>query len=375
MLKIDFLLFFISLLAVVMLVIFFPVVFYENDNIGILILIKNEQVVFFMSSLLGRGLSALYSMYSEIPWFVLVLHAAHVLSIYIFFRSLYFYAELRFAEFIFIMLFYILIYSKFVMMVGYNASSILLTGNSLLSYIVATSSGKMSQKYALFLGFLFSLGFLIRMDAVFLVIMISLPLIYFYRAKLVNKTIVFFLTPVVFFVAFEYVDLGINQDSSFEDFLEFNEVRGKTSDFSPSWTKEERDNLYKIIGINNSDYLAFQQWLYFDESIFSVENIRMLSEFHYFSFEEIYIEDFFWFSNVDEKYIVLLVLMILAGFFYVRGFYKEVFVYVSYFYSFGFCMNYFLRFPSRISEPSFLLASSIIFILLVLGRENVEKSY
>lgn len=261
-----------------------PICFNENDSVGILRALESGLEAPFMSLLLGNSIGWLYThVSSHIPWFPIVLYTSHVFSITFFLYALFSIKNIRYCSFPFVLI-YLVLYSYFILRVGYNNSSIMIGANALFSFLIYLNINK---KVSLSVIFLFGIGlsfsYLIRVSAIEAVFIFSFPVLLFEllssfrRLRLAHYFL--FATPLLLVVSTNTLIGKYFSSPEYQHYTEFNSVRGKLHGFPV--LAENRDNA-ELLQQNNwsgTDYDALMGWLFLDEGKYNVQTLKRILDY------------------------------------------------------------------------------------------------
>lgn len=351
-----------------------PICFNENDSVGILRALESGLEAPFMSLLLGNSIGWFYTHVSlQIPWFSIVLYASHVSSITFFLYALFSIKNIRYCSFPFVLL-YLVLYSYFILRVGYNNSSIMIGANALFAFLVYLNSPKRVSRSIIFLfGIGLSFSYLIRMSALEAVFVFSFPVLLFellssFRTLRISHYFLFVI-PLLLVVSTNTLIEKYFSSPEYQHYAEFNSVRGKLHAFPV--LAENRDNA-ELLQQNNwsdTDYDALMDWLFLDEGNFNVQTLRRILDYPV-SRKRLVMGWSPKLFNLVEKYKKHLPLLFFPLFLAIissLSLYKMVPILFYQFYFIGGMayMAVFYRFPARIGLPLiFLCATNSLYFIL-----------
>ncbi|MDM8562530.1 hypothetical protein QUF54_04170 [Candidatus Marithioploca araucensis] len=262
------------MLFVAYLLLVLPRTYGVNDNVGILFdakggFVSSESISFFYMKLLHL----LYQMSNDIPWYGLTLYFVHILSLFIFIRSL---IRIRNFEAFFIpfLIVYLYFYSFFITQVDYTSTSIMVGANSLFAFLILLSNGKVSIFSVLGLGLLFSLSFLIRMPGANAVLVYGLPIIGLfligkYQKKMYLTSFAIFLIPFLLLFVGDNLARTYLTSPEYQQYREFNILRGKLHGFPILEANQKNERILAENHWTKTDYVRFANWNFFDERFIS----------------------------------------------------------------------------------------------------------
>ncbi|RKZ53882.1 MAG: hypothetical protein DRR16_00720 [Candidatus Parabeggiatoa sp. nov. 3] len=371
----DIFLFFVVVSFVASLLLVLPRTYRINDNVAILFKAEQGFISEFTSFFYMKLLHILYQMSNDMPWYGLTLYFVHILSLFIFVRSL---ARIKNFDTFFIpfLIVYFYFYSFFILQVDYTSTSIMVGANSLFAFLVLLSSRKVSIFYVLGLGLLFSLSFSIRMQSAYAVLVYGLPIIGLFLIYQYQKTKYF----VIFFMPFLLLLIGDNlarthlTSPEYQQYHEFNNLRGNLHGYP---IIEANRNNNKILAKNNwtkNDYDSFANWvIFFDErkyntntlgnifkySVLEKENkIQKYFDLYFYRLKRLIKHHIQW-----SVFLILFIAMLIVFKFY-WFIVSIIFCYLFYAISFSVYMDIFYRFPDRIAFPILLMCASFIILLI-----------
>jgi hypothetical protein len=369
----SFVVFFIAYLLLVL-----PRTYGVNDNVGILFNAEQGFISEFTSFFYMKLLHLLYHTSNNMPWYGLTLYFAHILSLFIFVRSL---AMIKSFETFFIpfLIVYLYFYSFFITQIDYTSTSIMVGANSLFAFLVLLSNRKISIFSVLALGLLFSLSFAIRMDGGFAVLVYGLPIIgLFLISKYPNK--IYLMYFVIFFIPFLLLLIGDNlartylTSPEYQQYHEFNSLRGKIHYFP---IMDANRNNHKILAENNwttQDYDRFANWNFFDERKYNTNTLSNIFKYSVLE-EENKIQKYFglYFQKLSQLinhpenqwhlyFLLLICVLIIFKFYWLLA--LITFCYLTYAISLSIYLDIFYRFPNRIAHPLLLMCASFVIFLI-----------
>jgi hypothetical protein len=364
-----------AVLFITYLIFIFPRTYRVNDNIGILFNAEHGFLSEFVSYFYMKLLYHLYQMGNEIPWYGLTLYSIHVLSLFIFIKSL---AKIKNFETFLIpfLIIYLYFYISFITQLDYTSTSIMIGANSLFAFLIYLNNKEVSILYVLGLGVLFSFSFMVRIYGTFAVLVYVLPIIgLFFVYKYKQKQ--YF---AIFFIPFLLLSMGENvartyfTSPEYQQYHEFNRLRGKLHGLP---ILSANQNNYKILKENNwtkNDYERFYNWMFFDERKYNTRTLSNIFKYSVLKEEnkiQKYLNLYFYKLNellnkYDYKWYVYFLLLVFILVIYEFSWFALVITccYLLYVISGSVYLDIFYRFPPRIGYPIFLMVTSFVILLI-----------
>jgi len=365
--------FFFTMLFVVYLIFLFPITYGANDNIGILFKAKEGFVSDFVSYFHIKLLYFLYQINNDIPWYGLILYFLHVLSLFVFVRSL---ARIKnFGTFLIpFLVVYLYFYSFFLFRLDYTSTSIMVGANSLFAFFVLLNNKSISVFHVFVLGILFSFSFMVRIKGVFAVLVYVLPiigLVFLYKYSKKQHFVIYFFLPFLLLFMGDNIARTYFTSHEYQQYHEFNRLRGGLHEYPILSANKENSKIFKKNHWTQNDYKRLQYWMFFDERKY---NINTLSNIYKYSvLKEEYKRSKYlnlYFSKISDLfkeykwhvYFLLLVsILIIYEFSWLTG--TVIIFYLLYIISGTVYMEIFYRFPTRIGWPVFLMVTSFMVYL------------
>ena len=365
-----------AVLFIAYLLLVLPRTYGVNDNVGILFdakggFISSESISFFYMTLLHL----LYQMSNDIPWYGLTLYVVHILSLFIFVRSLV-RIESFSAFFVPFLIVYLYFYSFFITQIDYSSTSIMVGASSLFAFLVLLSNRKVTIFPVLGLGLLFSLSFSIRIPGAYAVLVYGLPIIGLFFINQFQKTkyLVIFLMPFLLLWIGDNLARTYLTSPEYQQYREFNILRGKLHGFP---ILEANQNNKRILIENNwtqNDYDRFANWNFFDERKYNANTLSNI--FKYSVLEEdnkiqkylgLYFQKFSKLVTHPENkwpiyFLFLICVLIIFKFYWFLT--LITLCYLSYAVSVSIYLEIFYRFPARIAHPILLMCTSFVILLI-----------
>ncbi len=306
---------FISAAFVTLILLFCPRTYFENDNLGIIGMIKENTFAVFFSPFLGKILSFLYEITNHsIAWYAVFIYIAHTISIALFLYCVMLFGRSSLLVSIGSSVLYLTLYSYLIIRTGYNSASILLTINTVLffyyyyerlnylhSFLLAGLLLFASQfRYAGFqLGLLVSISFIITLNAKNIIrqtLAIAISLKQYMVARLkkreqtanqtngLNESIFnpkkLALVIATFWVLHVLIRVvvSLNTPQEHKDFMKFNGLRGQFHDF-PIAKKIANEELLQANNWTANDYNMFRSWVFLDEEKYNIETVSNIFKY------------------------------------------------------------------------------------------------
>ncbi len=369
--KNDIFLFSFVILFISCLLIILPRTYGINDNVGILWDVEQGFISDFTSFFDIKLLHILYQTTSNIPWYGLILYFVHILSLFIFIKSL---VKINKIEVILIpfLIAYLYFYSFFITQVDYTSASIMIGANSLFAFLIFLNNKKVHTVHVLGLGILFSLSFFIRVPGTFAVLAYGFPIIIFFIYKHKTHFVIFFIPFLLLFVG-EHIARTYFIPDAHQQYHEFNILRGKLHGFPILKANQNNDKILKANNWTKDDYKNFQNWNFFDERKYNIDTLSNIFKYSVLKEEnkiQKYITSYFQklskllTYNKNQQHIYFLLLISILIIFKFHWFLVLIiFGYISYIFSLSIYMDIFYRFPARIAHPILLMCTSFIILL------------
>ena len=362
-----------------------PRYFASNDNRAIIEDILANAPTTVMSPLLGKIISLAHVYLSnETSWFGLFIYAcligSHLLVTWVVFR-------LPVPNFLRMIIFAVtlIIHTRFLMVTGYNAASILVAGASVGAFLYGLISDQsIKRREVLLLGSAFALAYLIRSKGVIGCGVFFAPtvLLYMYHQRFrFTKLWVLFFTPLVlvFISNAAYVQFGTSD--SYKDYRKWNSVRGKFHAYPISVIQESNSAVLEKNNWTMFDYSSVKKFIFYDENLYNETTVRNVLETDIDPVRAEVIKSE-WINNSLKKHqwplyfnIGQMVISIIAMIFVLKPskLYALIPLYVIYFFSVALLMTWFLRFPDRVGLPFTYIG--FLNILALVGLCSVQRSH
>ena len=348
--------------------------YHVNDNIAILDDIKGGFAVSFMAFSLGKFFTFLYfHLSSSVEWYGWFLYLSTAISFSLVLYALNKAENLR-LFFIPLAISFLSLAIYFVLEIGYNSVSFLAGGSALFAFFVYVfHSQKISYFKIVLIGIVFSLSFLVRMQAVFGVVAFGFPmfgLILILHFKKLWKPLLAFSLPFVLFVSFNYFYESANLSQQDKDFIKFNAVRGQFHDFNIARVNFNNQKLLEVNKWNPEDYQMLLSWIFVDENKYNQQTIQNIFDYSLplptnsemiksINFDVVWE----YYTKIYAKFVYFILIILLLNFFYHKPLHTIwVILYIVFIFAFILYMLVFQRFPERIGNP--ILFISALFTLL-----------
>ena len=145
-------------------------------------------------------------------------------------------------------------------------------------YVITDKYEKMKIMDAVIICSCFCLGISFRKGALLSAICLCIPFIVFHRKKFFGKkNLVLAGSLFLLFIALTSInDYAYSRSEQWEDFKEFNSVRGAVVDNSRVDYEENKEILQEI-GISENDLNCVYQWIFADKGVFSSEQMQEIA--------------------------------------------------------------------------------------------------
>lgn len=339
--------------------------FKATDNTGILATILGGAEAPFASPIFVKLMSILYlDVAGGVPWFGLSHYLALFWAMALFVHA---FASVERARpaFWFVLVVFSLLCVTFTIRVGYNASSILLSGVSVLAFALYGRENKLTRATVAVCACGLVFGFLFRprgmQGAMLLVAPALLALGAFSRSRYSLPIVLGFLLPigVVGGVHFAWKSFFVSEE--FQAFREWNRLRGQFHAYPIARANVNNVELLEANDWKSYHYVLLKDWIYPDEDVWNLEKLENIFKYtvplpdEHIDYERIegsveeLIEDFeryFWLLPVMAFGILLAPSRRVA--LWSTGYVLFLIVLALY-------LKVALRFPSRIADPMFTL--------------------
>ncbi|MCA8941813.1 MAG: hypothetical protein KDB80_04570 [Planctomycetes bacterium] len=351
-----------------------------NDNAGILSMIQEGAEAPFMSPVFVELLTFLYRDVSpSVPWFGIANYLALFWAIALFVHAL---SALRIPRGLSIPLDIVFsaLCATFAIRVGYNASSILLGGVSLLAFVAYLRSHRLSKAALLVcaLGLVFAFLFRPRgaQGAVVVVGPALLAMGLLARRRFAVGVVLAFVLPISVVGAVHVVWKTTFVSDEYRAFREFNQVRGKFHAYPIARANLENVRLFEANDWLAYHYILLKDWLYFDEDVWNLEKLRNIFEYSVplpedeidagtiaSAFQELWSEQY-------ARYLTLLPLLVVV-FLACRS--RRVAIWAAGYALYMLVLSVYLsiayRLPDRVGDPMFVLGfASMVWLFVGVDR-------
>jgi hypothetical protein len=335
-----------------------------SDDVGILRNLENGFEAPFISMLCGKMLLALYRAAPSVPWYGLLLAAAHGISLGLFLSALFRLSCLR--RWVWpVALLYLAVYTGFLLRMSFNSASMMLGINALLAWLSFRASGSVPRSVAVLgLGCALAGSYLIRVDGFYLALLLGLPVLWPGAAP---RRAMLFATPVILVMISNTVVVPRFVPKSYHRYAAYNLVRGRFMDFPIIQANTNNTKLMAAMNWSANDYKTLTHWFFLDEEVFSqsqFEDImgrpdlarRTPPQYLRYSLRT------FW--GRYYRHIWLLALVLVAAFHRAeRQAWGRLLLYAVYALAVMIGIAVFYRFPPRVGAPSFLAVTSALLFL------------
>jgi hypothetical protein len=258
---------------------FFDPGYGTNDDFGMMALasglFRSEASPFliFTHVSIGYVLKALYGWAPSIPWYAVYLYSFQILAWTLIAHALLTIDRAREAV-IFFAASFLLIGFPIAMKLQFTSTSILL-GAAAAFYFLTMGLQSRSWMLPAFAGGLIGIVGLIRGSSLKVTLAIWAPLFVYTAFRTpIKRTLVFGATIASVVLAAAAISMiAYNSDSRWDEYVEFNAVRGQlhgNANFDPS------EETLAEIGWERSDLRLFRHWFFTDPDVFSTEHLRAL---------------------------------------------------------------------------------------------------
>jgi hypothetical protein len=354
-----------------------PRAFHTNDDIAILLDIRGGFAVSFMSLILGRCLSLLYSLAPSFPFFGIILYFTHACSLYLFIKA--FSRLKRFsAWFPFFLIAYLSFYAQFLMEVSYNNASFMIGINALMYCVSRLMEEERRTVVFMLSGLFFAFCFMVRKEALLGVPLFSAVIFAWLliRDKRSWKGLVVFFIPVMFIFSADRLMARYGVSKTYKAYQRFNSLRGALHDYPILSRNRDNARLLMANGWTKNDMALFRNWFFPNERKFNETTMKnffkekrpgrdirpkdVVSRTGYL-IDEYHVQFFFLAS--------LLILTVLLTRFKEN---KLMLLNVVYITAGMLAMTLVARFPHHIGDPLFLLPIESTVLFVFRGGANVE---
>jgi hypothetical protein len=354
-----------------------PRAFHTNDDIAILLDIRGGFAVSFMSLILGRCLSLLYSLAPSFPFYGMLLYLIHACSLFLFINA--FSRLKRFtAWFPFFLIAYLSLYAQFLMEVSYNNASFMIGINALMYCVSRLMEEERRTVVFMLSGLLFAFCFMVRKEALLGVLLFSAVIFAWLliRNKRSWKGLAVFFIPGMLIFSADRLMARYGVSETYKAYQRFNSLRGNVQDLPILNQNKRNSRLLMANGWTKNDMMLFRYWFFPNERKFNETTMknffiekppgrgirpkgvisrmgRLIDENHiqFFLLASLLVLTVLLTRFKENKLILLNVVYITAGML---------------------AMALVARFPHHIGDPLFLLplASTVLFVFR--GGANVE---
>jgi hypothetical protein len=277
-----------SLAFVAAIILIYPRFLSTDDDAGILFDIQAGYLPPFISSLLGRSLSALYlHVGSEIPWYGIGLYLGDALALAVFIYGICVIDDEEQGKWI-ILEGVLFAFAALLMTPSYNSSSLMCGIAALFVTIVYIRRGEATSGRILSLGALFALAFLFRKSsvvaimafgavAVLIVVFRALPSRWSGFRPLLSAAkpwLIFILPFILCFaanLAVEKIDL---RDPAEAKYQAFNKLRGGIHSYPIANLNRDNKKLLEANGWTKNDYDLFCNYFFIDDSKYTTDTVK-----------------------------------------------------------------------------------------------------
>lgn len=236
------------------------------------------EFLIFSSTLIGQILKRLYDLSDRINWYALYLYSVHFISmtvlLYIFLDQ-----ERRGRSLSAFLLLFIFFELYLLLRVQFTSTSVVAAQSGVL--LMLHLANKQTNKVPLFAfpaaALLIVLGGLVREQAMFLALLVSLPLVVFVFLRTRSKAIpiVIALALLMSLGAGQYDRYRYSRDDGWFAYMEYNAARGKIHD-SPIAKNVHEETVLRAVGWSENDAAMFISWFFSDREIYSKDKLETL---------------------------------------------------------------------------------------------------
>lgn len=243
-----------------------------SDDVGIARNLENGFEAPFISMLLGQGLRLIYLIIPPVPWYGLMLYAAHLVSLGLGLFVLGKIAALR-RLLVPCVLLYALVYAGYLLRVSFSSVSLMLGFNALLAWLVLDKPARSLTVFGL--GIALACSYLIRVDGFYLMLLLGLPLAIRGIARK-NRSLrgLLFLAPVAVVLLLNTLWIPRRVPADYRSYARYNLARGRFMDFPMAQANTNNVALMQAVGWSANDYRALTHWFFLDEDVFSRERLQ-----------------------------------------------------------------------------------------------------
>ena len=231
----------------------------------------------FSNVILGFLLNFLYRLPINLNWEILFFFGINFLSVWCL-VYIVFSLPLKSAYKFFGILVILLSDSLFLLNVTFTTTATFAVISGFVSILAATyKRSPLPRRMLLFSGLLILAGSLIRIESVFLVLLLILPsLIIVHRFFDIKNLMISSLISILVIASFYLFNiLYVKSFPQWDSFYAYNNVRSELQD-TPRVHLSNVKNAYYNIGWNFNDYKLFMSWFFPDEQLFSISNLQYL---------------------------------------------------------------------------------------------------
>jgi hypothetical protein len=267
----------ITIIYFVLVLLIITPVYNVNDDIDILLDIKSGFLTSLMSRIFGTILSFFYiNLSNSIPWYGVFYYISIGISLLVLLRL--FLIE-KSAKNIAIYILILVLYTKFIQIIGYNGASIITGGIATLGVFIAFCRNRIFWYTAIGYGLMLCLCFLWRIQCLPFVVVFLFPILVLKLLTAKNRKyytyFAIFILPCVILYACEtyfYHYKATPEQKKHDEYMHYGMFRG--------WGLDQlnRDNqvLLKELGWTQNDLLIYSNWFYVDDNKYSLEKAKQL---------------------------------------------------------------------------------------------------
>ncbi|MCA8942660.1 MAG: hypothetical protein KDB80_08905, partial [Planctomycetes bacterium] len=337
----------------------------------------------FMSKLLVKAFSILYLHVSgAVPWYGLACYLAQFWAMATFLHAL---SSIERAKRVFVPLavLYSVVATMFVIRCGYNSSSILLSGISVLAFVAYVREERATRWNVLACALGLTFAFLFRPRGMQGAMVYIAPALVAFGALNLRMykpwMLVLFLAPIgVVSAAHTVWDVFLVSDE-FREYQQFNRKRGKFHAYPISTINQGNPEILKANHWQDFHYNLLWSWFFVDEDRWNVETLGNIFK-HTRPLPEDNVDSELIskvLTKLDETYGVFLGLLPLVVFGVVVS--QSIWVaiwsagYILYLIVLSTFMTIVLRFPDRVGDPMFAVAGVAALWITLSGRKHDWK--
>jgi hypothetical protein len=258
--------------------------FETNDDVRMMLGVSGistgvpSEYMMYTNVIIGIILKFLYTQLPGINWYTFYLYAAHYLAMSVILYSI---VQLRMSWlriFQYVLLCIFIEYPLLMILQFTSTAFVVALSGFCLLLSALQSHGAQSWRHVVVSALLLVLAGLIR-EAVFygaMLLIVPVLILKFWGIQTLKIPVCLGVSGLLFFIVIEYNRQYYAGDPSWKEYYTSNKLRGRLHAYPKLKYNEQTRHVFDAVGWSENDVLLFQQGLFFDQKIFSVEKMEYI---------------------------------------------------------------------------------------------------